>query len=1000
MTQSRCLQHVLDYGGPALLRIIREKIGGPSLQSAYVTARSKFHTPTKLEESTFVKAASFYDRIGYHGPFIIAIDATAILPCIRVKGNKLIGIATEEDIVVKTAQDIIDITGNESMEKARLANAFVLTPLKEHVPSFVLAVSAVVKGQNFETVVNWFNSAIKWGAQQNLKILGIGVDGDSKFRKYYFERFLKRREPLPNVISIPHKGFNFVSVVEDIHGLKVPTLMFPDWKHLIKKWRNQILNVRRVLVLGNGYLMIEDLMRLYEGRKLASCLWKSDVFVRDRQNVDAAIRILQPQVRKCLQEWNDQRTEAIRIYLKIGYNMMRGYTEENLSVKERAKLAWTAVCFVRLWKAWIEMSSYTIESSFISLQTYNDMILAGHTLVISMKIFAEHFPDEHFHRKVFGSDSCERLFARLRGFYRGKSNLCMLDILDICGRILKLEELKCKDVCHKETPMSWSTTTEQDILSGLREAEREVLKTVERLGMLPLLTAGNILRKDKEGEITYLNPGMESTLTDIGFEPDELDSIPVEELIEAESDILCSVADEIDHSSAYALSDIAASAQTSRTTQAELLEDEDDDDDPSQCHLYQSGTCKYMDKNFRAPANTHWLGCDYPGCDNWFHESCLGVKFTSDFQRENYAFVCKAHDSVKDIFHNQVTAKATHYNILDEELSEVQPPSKRLRRTQYKSGSSLFNDQPVRPNYVEYEGEYYHIAEFLSLQQGKVYQPSTSRMSRWMAVSRSDFNERVEKIVSPNKTDSGLYLEDIAAFWVPRIGLKCGLVLRMLRKTSAKSEVPVFEWKKQKKKEETLKSSVCLLVLSATKIEVGKWSLSKTKEILWTECSSHLLTFHEVPEVRLWPVSVNAEHLEDMLPELEIAERERLLAEERRREEEKKKKKMGEPEDMSVRLLKEVLDDLNVTYKASEKKRDLIAKVLQARERLQESHSQQDAPCHFALYCNNDYTDDQSHWYDSCAFKASLFPLIYYDERKERFDDDDDDDTFIKVSRL
>lgn len=154
---------VLDYGGLALLRIIRKKIGGPSLQTAYVTARNKFHTPTKLEESTFVKAASFYDRIGYHGPFIIAIDATAILPCIRVKGNKLIGIAGEEDIVVKTAQDIIDITGNESMEKGRLANAFVLTPLKEHVPSFMLAVSAAVKSQNFETVVNWFNNTIKWG---------------------------------------------------------------------------------------------------------------------------------------------------------------------------------------------------------------------------------------------------------------------------------------------------------------------------------------------------------------------------------------------------------------------------------------------------------------------------------------------------------------------------------------------------------------------------------------------------------------------------------------------------------------------------------------------------------------------------------------------------------------------------------------------------------------------------------------------------------------------
>ena len=112
----------------------------------------------------------------------------------------------------------------------------------------------------------------------------------------------------------------------------------------------------------------------------------------------------------------------------------------------------------------------------------------------------------------------------------------------------------------------------------------------------------------------------------------------------------------------------------------------------------------------------------------------------------------------------------------------------------------MFTDQTVRPNYVEYEGEYYHIAEFLSLHQGKVYNPSASRMSRWMAVSRNDFYERVEKLVSPNKTDSGLYLDDIAAFWVPGVGLKCGLVLRLLRKTSAKSKVPVFEWKKNKQK--------------------------------------------------------------------------------------------------------------------------------------------------------------------------------------------------------
>ena len=173
--------------------------------------------------------------------------------------------------------------------------------------------------------------------------------------------------------------------------------------------------------------------------------------------------------------------------------------------------------------------------------------------------------------------------------------------------------------------------------------------------------------------------------------------------------------------------------------------------------------------------------------------------------------------------------------------------------------------------------------------------------------------------------------------------------------------MPVFEWKKQNKKEETLKFSVCLQVLSATKIEEGNWSLSKTKENLWTDCSAHLLTFAEVPEVRLWPVAVNAKHLEEILLELEAAERERLHAEARCREEEKEKKKMGEPENMTIRLLKEVLDDLNVTYKASEKKQDLIAKVCQAREELQESLCQQGRPFHFPLNYNNNHDDDQSH---------------------------------------
>ena len=92
----------------------------------------------------------------------------------------------EEDIFVRTAQDIIDVTNDQTKEKVlRQANAFVLTPMQEHVPSFTLAISPIVKGQDCATVRNWFMNALNWGAQHNLQILGIGADGDSKFRKYF-----------------------------------------------------------------------------------------------------------------------------------------------------------------------------------------------------------------------------------------------------------------------------------------------------------------------------------------------------------------------------------------------------------------------------------------------------------------------------------------------------------------------------------------------------------------------------------------------------------------------------------------------------------------------------------------------------------------------------------------------------------------------------------------------------------------------------------------------
>ena len=86
-------------------------------------------------------------------------------------------------------------------------------------------------------------------------------------------------------------------------------------------------------------------------------------------------------------------------------------------------------------------------------------------------------------------------------------------------------------------------------------------------------------------------------------------------------------------------------------------------------------------------------------------------------------------------------------------------------------------------------------------------------------------------------------------------------------------------------------------------------------------------------------MEVDAEAIETLLPKLEQAEEASRKKEESLKEIEKEKQKMGAPEDMTVCLLKEVLDSLNITYISNEKKAELIAKVHQARENLQEDET-------------------------------------------------------------
>lgn len=99
---------------------------------------------------------------------------------------------------------------------------------------------------------------------------------------------------------------------------------------------------------------------------------------------------------------------------------------------------------------------------------------------------------------MFGSNECEELFAGLRGFCKGRLNLCMLDTIELSCHIQKLKELKIKNqsVQYPSIAPDWNNV-ENEMIEGMRMADKQDLKTIELLGMLPNLQQGNVIRKER-----------------------------------------------------------------------------------------------------------------------------------------------------------------------------------------------------------------------------------------------------------------------------------------------------------------------------------------------------------------------------------------------------------------------------------------------------------------------------------------------------------------------
>lgn len=715
---------LLNYGGPVAVDLLRKNFGGPSLSSVYLKARQTISIETTLTEKSFKNAAEFY-RKTCNGQdmkrvlFTVAIDATPVLPLIRVKGNELLGFSTNTKIIVNTAEDIIQVFKDDSLARAQQTYVFTLVPLRSDIPYYILAAPPVVKGENQDTAKSWLLNAKEWGCENDLNICGLGADGDSKVRSFYINRYIK--ESNNQNFGIERVDFTMSLPMNDNQWLDCP---FPDPRHLLKKWRNQILNIRRLLILGDRLVQLENLMELADKEEFKHTLglWKTDIRVNDKQNVNAAIRLFHPNVQKHL-EYDMDKYTGTSVYLHLGTLMYEMYFKKDLEVNQRIKFAWTLVQFCRLWKTWLVLSKYSTDRTFISDQTYHDVIIAGQSFILMTKFHFLYHKDQPYEPWIWGSNSCEDVFSKSRCFVRTKNNFCYSEFLDICKRIQKVTEMEfnfdkaSKFVSYDVSDVDINTIIENEMKNGDKYTEELLQKTnmhilLQKSGVLDVKNQIKLSTWDKELQLFQEK------------EVDELEELSQDELgsLNDAEIIISTIANDNDLTHSSDLIDMACDQQD--TNEIENMNDKGKTLEP----LCLTSTKRISQGPQPQIAATSSAQVDIP------------------VNSKNLDLDPQKHTSKKN----------TH---------------------------------------IFYKGNWYHISQFVSWEQGKFYMPKQSRLNRFYA--NYILIDKFLPSVSDSSHDSQLVLGDFIASWSTRHYF-FGKIARIIKQsTKGKCAHPQFIWKKE-----------------------------------------------------------------------------------------------------------------------------------------------------------------------------------------------------------
>ena len=464
-------------GGPRTSRLIASNLMGPSDETQ---RRSRKHFviqyhPEGLSENTFQYAAEVYralkDKYQIEGDVLVqtAEDETSIISKSEwsIKFDEVWGWCGKEEENHRCDPSFVHKVGSDATAYDRLQAAFqcnraaglarvvMLNPLHKDLPSMVILLQATCNKFDHNMVKHQWEEIQLLYNKHLLSVLGPlvgnGSDGDSRRRKLHIHNALDANKDSQRY-KLPHENFTMSGKIVQVEGKSIiENLSDQDYIHNGKKMVNHLKHASRLLYIGENLCHMNHLQLLYQNNEISRMehgLQQQDIDRQDRMNWESAQRALFPKVRTALKKINDgevrpqENVSGTIVYLRLVWHYVELFYSLEASLLERVKYASYVANFLRIWRGWIHQSeSKTLRENFVSRETYQDIILSCHHVVLIIMASRDFASNHPACLQKLGTDCCEEYFSSNGSFVINKHNYTIMDMFNNLSNMNYLERL-------------------------------------------------------------------------------------------------------------------------------------------------------------------------------------------------------------------------------------------------------------------------------------------------------------------------------------------------------------------------------------------------------------------------------------------------------------------------------------------------------------------------------------------------------------------------------